>query len=116
MPSGGARPNSGRPKGSKNQKTKAMAKITLAAMEAGITPMDFLLAVMRNEALDTSLRMDAAKSVAAYCHPRLAATVVASADSEGGPMTVIINRFADGSGLITAGPAGPSHPKTIEHQ
>jgi hypothetical protein len=39
-----------------------------------------------------------------------------SADDEGGPMTIVINRFADGSGLISAGPAGPSHPKTIEQQ
>jgi len=57
----------GRPKGSLNQKTKALRQ----AVHTGITPLDFLLEQMRNEENDMAIRMDAAKSAAKYCHPAL---------------------------------------------
>jgi hypothetical protein len=113
MPRGGKRPGAGRPRGSKTKKTAQL----LAAAAAGETPVDFLLRVMRDEAVDASVRMDAAKAVAPYLHPRLASTEVSGPGGDAlGPLTIVINRFADGSGLISAGPAGPSHPKTIEHR
>ena len=37
-----------------------------------MTPVDYLLAVMRNEQLDLPTRLDAAKAVAPYTNPRLA--------------------------------------------
>jgi hypothetical protein len=42
------------------------------AASAGMTPVDYLLAIMRNEQLDLQTRLDAAKSVAPYTNPRLA--------------------------------------------
>ena len=43
------------------------------AMEQGLTPLEFLLAVMRNaNEYAFEARMEAAKAAAPYCHPRLA--------------------------------------------
>jgi hypothetical protein len=108
MPSGGKRPGAGRPRGSRNKKTVQL----LAAAEAGILPVDFLLAVMRDPAVDGAVRMDAAKSVAPYLHPRLAATVLATA-AEDSQIIVQIMQFHDpATGEISAAPL----MKTIEHE
>jgi hypothetical protein len=100
----------GRPRGSKTKKTALL----LAAAEAGELPVDFLLRIMRDEALDATIRMDAAKSVAPYLHPRLAASVVATADAEA--LEVIIwktTREDDAAGIAPV----RHHPmKTIEHR
>ena len=37
-----------------------------------LNPVDYMLAIMRNEQLDLSTRLDAAKAVAPYTNPRLA--------------------------------------------
>lgn len=51
-------------------------KVTAAKLEAvaasGLTPMDFMLQVMRDETNELDCRLDAAKSVAPYVHPKLA--------------------------------------------
>ena len=39
----------------------------------GLTPLDYLLSVMRDEALERDARVDAAKAAAPYVHARLAA-------------------------------------------
>jgi|GEM_PF-1546051 len=58
----------GRPKGSPNKATAAKA----AEVEAsGLTPLDYLLSVMRNANGDEARRVDAAKAAAPYVHPRL---------------------------------------------
>jgi hypothetical protein len=44
------------------------------AAATGITPLAFLLQVMRDKTLDKAIRLDAAKAAAPYCHPRLSAT------------------------------------------
>jgi hypothetical protein len=44
----------------------------MAAAAAGLTPVDYLLGIMRNEALELPVRLEAAKAVAPYVHPRLA--------------------------------------------
>lgn len=67
MASGGKREGAGRKPGVPNGKTAAIAK---AVAEGGITPLDFMLSVLRDEALDLTERMDAAKSAAPYCHPK----------------------------------------------
>lgn len=60
----------GRQKGTPNKKTAA----TVAAVEAGgITPLDYLLAVMRDADKPADIRTDAAKAAAPYVHPKLAA-------------------------------------------
>ena len=40
---------------------------------SGLTPLDFMLSVMRDEQADTATRLDAARAAAPYVHPRLAA-------------------------------------------
>jgi hypothetical protein len=41
-------------------------------METGITPLEFMLAILRNEANSDAVRMEAAKAAAPYVHARLA--------------------------------------------
>lgn len=43
------------------------------AKETGVMPLDYLLAVMRDEEQAQEVRIDAAKAVLPYLHPRLAA-------------------------------------------
>ena len=108
MPSGGRRPVAGRPKGSKSKKTVAL----LAAAADGETPLDFLLRNMRDATLDGSVRLDCAKSAAPYLHPRLAATIQATANTEDSVLVVEIMKFVTADGSISASPP----MKTIEHQ
>jgi len=70
MPRGGARPGAGRRPGGRNRKQAAIAS---AAADKGVSPVEFLLSVMRDEEQSMAMRTDAAKSVAPYLHPRLAA-------------------------------------------
>lgn len=65
---GGKREGAGRKKGIPNKKTAAM----IAAIEtAGITPLEFMLNVLRDESADYDKRLDAAKSAAPYVHAKL---------------------------------------------
>lgn len=66
---GGKREGAGRKPGVRNIKTREV----LEAVEAtGITPLDYMLSVMRDEANDQKERMSAAASAAPYIHPKLA--------------------------------------------
>lgn len=70
MPRGGSRPGAGRHKGGANKindvaRTKALA--------GGLTPLDYLLGVLRDGGKPEDVRMDAAKAAAPYVHARLAA-------------------------------------------
>lgn len=67
MASGGKRQGAGRKPGVPNGKTAAIAR---AVAESGITPLDFMLAALRDETREFAERMDAAKSAAPYCHPK----------------------------------------------
>lgn len=69
MPKGGARPGAGRKPSATTKKTREIAE---AASAAGLTPLEFLLAVMRDGSASPMARLDAAKAAAAYIHPRLA--------------------------------------------
>src|SRR5689334_7868918 len=70
-PKGAKRPNgAGRKKGTPNKATAARAK---AIADSGLTPLDFMLVTMRDEARPFHVRLDAAKSAAPYVHPKLAA-------------------------------------------
>lgn len=59
----------GRQKGVPNKASAAKAK---AIADSGMTPLDYLLDVMRNGE-DPIQRLDAAKAAAPYVHPKLAA-------------------------------------------
>src|SRR5215218_7429499 len=69
MSHGGRRPGSGR-------KRKGVSKLDAAArqqaMESGITPLEYMLGVMRAPGSTDAQRMDAAKAAAPYVHARLA--------------------------------------------
>lgn len=77
---GGARQGAGRPKGSANKRTREIAD---RAAEEGMTPLEFMLKIMRAEPPEglqqrdelavQAMRFEAAKAAAPYIHPRLAA-------------------------------------------
>lgn len=78
---GGKRQGSGRKKGAATQRTREIAD---QAAQDGITPLEFMLKVMRTEPDETvkdqrllqsilEMRFEAAKAAAPYMHPRLAA-------------------------------------------
>lgn len=68
---GGKREGAGRPKGAKNKKTEEQIA---AVQETGITPLEYLLEVMRDESRDDKDRTEAAKAAAPYVHPKLTST------------------------------------------
>lgn len=68
MAHGGARPGAGRKKGGSNKLTQEAVE---KAKAGGMTPLDYLLEVMRNISEDTAKRIDAAKAAAPYVHPKL---------------------------------------------
>jgi len=59
----------GRQKGQPNKKNAE----TIAAIEAsGLTPLDYMLNLLRDDKLDSLTRFEAAKAAAPYVHPKLA--------------------------------------------
>lgn len=77
---GGKREGAGRRAGSKNAATierEAEAAERVAAIKvAGITPLEYFLAIMRDEKLPQHERFAAAKEAAPYVHARLASVDV----------------------------------------
>ena len=69
MPRGGHRENAGRKRGTPNKATAAR-QVEVAA--SGITPLDYMLKVLRDENADPHQRFEAAKSAAPFIHPKLA--------------------------------------------
>lgn len=64
---GGARPGAGRKKGAPNMRTKATQA---AAENSGITPLEYMLQVMRTSD-DAKERLTAANAAAPYVHAKL---------------------------------------------
>ena len=81
------RKTGGRLKGMPN---KATLKREKAIAETGLTPLDYMLAVLRNEDNAPDLRLDAAKSAAPYCHPKLA--TITHNGPDGGPMVFVLSK------------------------
>jgi hypothetical protein len=80
----------GRQKGSLNHATLARQSAILAS---GLSPLDYLVSVYRDEEQAVNVRVDAAKAVAGYCYPKLQALDLGS--REGQPITVQVIRFSD---------------------
>lgn len=59
----------GRQKGAKNKATSAKA---VEIAESGLTPLAYMLKVLRDEEVDPDTRLDAAKAAARFVHPTLA--------------------------------------------
>jgi hypothetical protein len=74
----------GRRKGSLNKKTILRSQ---AAENLGLSPLEFLLSVVRDENKDVAVRLDAAKCAAPYVHARLQTTLAPS-----GPIQIMIAR------------------------
>lgn len=70
MPRGGARKGAGRKPGASTKLNQAAREKALAA---GISPLDYMLQLLRNEDLPRPDRFEAAKAAAPYVHARLAA-------------------------------------------
>jgi hypothetical protein len=71
MPGGGSKPGErrgGRKKGQPNKVTLAKEAIVAAG---GITPLDYMLKILRDATRTDEERMDAAKAAAPYSHARL---------------------------------------------
>lgn len=51
---------------------KATAARVAEVAASGLTPLDFMLSVLRDEGRDYDTRIDAAKAAAPYVHPKLA--------------------------------------------
>lgn len=79
MARGGSRPGAGRPKGAAAVKTREIAD---RASEEGITPLEYMLKVMRDVGADEAKRLDAAKSAAPYVHARLATIDLGNKDDK----------------------------------
>ena len=60
----------GRRKGVPNKASAAKAEAIAAS---GLTPLDYMLSVMRDEANPSDMRLDAAHKAARFVHPALAA-------------------------------------------
>ena len=76
MARGGFRLGAGRPKGAKNRHTLLQEEASKQAAKGGIAPLEFLLAIMRDENEPTGVRMAAAKAALPFCHPKLSASHV----------------------------------------
>ncbi len=92
MAKGGRRPGAGRKPGAATKKTREIAD---KAIEEGLTPLEYMLNILRDEQQETNLRFEAAKAAASYVHPKLAA--IEHSGPEGAPLTVEIVRFGSGS-------------------
>lgn len=76
MARGGFRPGAGRPPGTKKQKTDAVPGKTTetnASTEKQKTPLEYLLAVMNDPAVDQERRDRLAIAAAPFVHPRAGA-------------------------------------------
>jgi hypothetical protein len=95
----GSRPGErrgGRRKGTLNKATAAR-QVAIAA--SGLTPLDYLLSIMRDESADPHARLDAAKAAAPYVHPRMAPTEPRYADPEFVPLAERIKEYHRRDGL-----------------
>lgn len=87
MAAGGKRPGAGRKPGVANKASIARQAEVAAS---GITPLEYMLAIMRDEEADKAQRAEMAKAAAPYVHPRLAAV------EHSGEMTLTHEQFLAG--------------------
>lgn len=86
MPRGGFRENAGRKPGSAN---KRAAELVEEALKGGETPLEYMLRVMRDPAVEHPRRDDMSKAAAPYVHAKLQA--VEHTGKDGGPVQVNIS-------------------------
>jgi hypothetical protein len=79
MALGGKRAGAGRKAGTANIKTREIAN---KAMNEGITPLEYILNILRNENVSPDKRYEAAVDAAPYVHAKLASTTIKNPDNE----------------------------------
>ena len=89
----------GRQKGTPN---KAKAERLEAQIASGLSPLDYMLSVLRDESNPKLMRLAAAKDAAPYVHAKLANIELTGKDK--GPLEVNIVRYT---------PAQPVGPATV---
>lgn len=89
MARGGKREGAGRPAGAVTKRTREAAE---KASADGLTPLSYMLSILRDEDADPKERMWAAEKAAPYVHAKLAS--VEHSGKDGGPMVLEIVRFA----------------------
>ena len=94
MARGGRREGAGRKPGSVS---KLEAEARKKAREGGMMPLDYLLAIMREDKQDPRSRLDAAKAAAPYCHARLSSTELSGPN--GSPVAVQATQKIEISGM-----------------
>jgi len=73
MARGGKRPGAGRPAGAVTKKTREIAE---KATASGLTPLEYMLSILRDEQASPDDRFEAAKSAAPYVHAKLSAVTM----------------------------------------
>jgi hypothetical protein len=71
MARGGKRPNAGRRVGTKTRKVAERIAVAERALAEGLTPLDYMLSILRDTNKEQAERFAAAKEAAPYLHPRL---------------------------------------------
>lgn len=94
MTRGGNRAGAGQKPGAVNKTTAQQRK---AVEESGLTPLDYLLSVMRDTDVPRDERVDAANKAAPYVHSKLATVDHRSTDGSMTP-TIIFEGMADDDG------------------
>jgi len=89
---GGARSGAGRKKGSPNKKT---AEVQKAVEESGITPLDYMLQVMRDAINEPKERLSAAIAAAPYVHAKLSSVELTGKDGGAVEITTIERVIVD---------------------
>jgi len=90
MSHGGKRDGAGRKSGSITKRSRDVAE---KAAKEGLTPLEFMLNVLRDESMAFDSRCWAAEKAAPYIHAKLAN--VEHTGEDGGPLQIIIRRHAD---------------------
>lgn len=106
MPRGGKREGAGRKAGSVTRRSREAAE---RAVESGITPLDYMLTIMRDADALPARRDWAAEKAAPYVHPKLAA--VEHSGPDGGPIEVTNLSDAELAAIATGRGGGTAAPK-----
>ena len=116
MARGGARAGAGRPVGAATQRTREIAD---KAAASGLLPHEFLLAVVRGEAIDGAVptfadRLEAAKAAALYFAPKLSSVdmktrmVTSAAEMSDTELYAIIAATPEGQAVLAERDALPA--------
>jgi hypothetical protein len=95
MAHGGARTGAGKPKGSVSKLDKVVRE---KALQSGLTPLDYLLGLLRDEGQNQDTRIDAAKAAAPYVHAKLA-NIDMKAKHEGNVTMMVVSGVVDADAL-----------------